>query len=209
MFRLFTRKNNGKTECSEVVNTASSEKDMNQMNDYFEITIAGCTRRLKKFPVNDKIDIAAFILFGDVEITEKSAEALLAKLPEFDMILTPEAKSIPLAYEMSRQSGKKYIVARKGLKVYMGNALSVDDQSITTKGLQKLYLGEDDAAELKGKKVVVLDDVISTGGSLNAAVCLAEQAGCEIVAKCAVLSEGDANDRDDIIVLGKLPLFFK
>lgn len=179
------------------------------MNDYYEITIAGCTRRLKKFAVNDKIDIAAFILFGDVEITEKSAEALLAKLPEFDLILTPEAKSIPLAYEMSRQSGKKYIVARKGLKVYMGNALSVDDQSITTQGLQKLYLGEDDAAELKGKRVVVLDDVISTGGSLTAAVSLAEKAECEVVAKCAVLAEGDACKRDDIIVLGNLPLFFK
>ncbi len=186
-----------------------SEKDMNQMNDFYEITIAGCTRQLKKFPVNDKVDIAAFILFGDVEITEKAAEALLKKSPAFDVILTPEAKSIPLAYEMSRQSGKKYIVARKGLKVYMGNALSVDDQSITTQGLQKLYLGEDDAAELKGKRVLVLDDVISTGGSLNAAVRLAEMAGSNIVAKCAVLAEGDAKDRDDIIFLEALPLFFK
>ena len=186
-----------------------SEKDMNQMNDFYEITIAGCTRQLKKFPVNDKVDIAAFILFGDVEITEKAAEALLAKAPAFDVILTPEAKSIPLAYEMSRQSGKKYVVARKGLKVYMGNALSVDDQSITTQGLQKLYLGEDDAAELKGKRVLVLDDVISTGGSLNAAVRLAEMAGSNIVAKCAVLAEGDAKDRDDIIFLEALPLFFK
>lgn len=189
--------------------STSMEKDMDKMNDFYEITIAGCKRQLKKFAVNDKIDIAAFILFGDVEITEKSAEALLAKCPEFDLILTPEAKSIPLAYEMSRQSGKKYFVARKGMKVYMGNALSVDDQSITTQGLQKLYLGEDDAAELKGRKVLVLDDVISTGGSLNAAVALAEQAGANIVAKCAVLAEGDACKRDDIIVLGNLPLFFK
>ena len=206
MFGLFKNK---KADEKAAVNSDATEKDMNEMNDYYEITIAGCKRQLKKFAVNDKLDIAAFILFGDVEVTEKSAEALLAKLPDFDLILTPEAKSIPLAYEMSRQSGKKYIVARKGLKVYMGNALSVDDQSITTQGLQKLYLGEDDAAELRDKRVVVLDDVISTGGSLNAAVTLAEQAGGNIVAKCAVLSEGDANDRDDIIVLGKLPLFFK
>lgn len=182
---------------------------MENRNDYYEITIAGCKRLLKKYPVNEKLDIAAFILFGDVEITEKSAAALLAKSPEFDLILTPEAKSIPLAYEMSRQSGKKYIVARKGLKVYMGNALSVDDQSITTQGLQKLYLGEDDAAEMKGKRVLVLDDVISTGGSLHAAVALAEQAGAEIVAQCAVLAEGDASQRDDIIFLEALPLFFK
>ena len=207
MFGFFKRKNKAADEAAD--HFTSTEKEMEQMNDYYEITIAGCKRQLKKFAVNDKIDIAAFILFGDVEVTEKSAEALLAKLPEFDLILTPEAKSIPLAYEMSRQSGKKYIVARKGLKVYMGNALSVDDQSITTQGLQKLYLGEDDAAEMKGKRVVVLDDVISTGGSLQAAVALAEQAGSNIVAKCAVLSEGDANDRDDIIVLGNLPLFFK
>lgn len=179
------------------------------MSDFYEITIAGCTRQLKKYPVSDKVDIAAFILFGDVEVTEKSAAALLAKCPAFDIIFTPEAKSIPLAYEMSRQSGKKYIVARKGLKVYMGNALSVDDQSITTQNLQKLYLGEDDAAEMKGKRVLVLDDVISTGGSLNAAVALAEQAEANIVAKCAVLAEGDAKNRDDIIFLEALPLFFK
>ena len=205
MFGLFKHKKTAAVDAAE----KTTEKDLNKMNDYYEITIAGCKRQLKKFAVNDKIDIAAFILFGDVEVTEKSAEALLAKLPEFDLILTPEAKSIPLAYEMSRQSGKKYIVARKGLKVYMGNALSVDDQSITTQSLQKLYLSEDDAAELKGKRVVVLDDVISTGGSLNAVVTLAEKAGSNIVAKCAVLAEGDAKDRDDIIYLEALPLFFK
>ena len=207
MFGLFRKKN--KAAGNAAGNTDSTVKEMNTMNDYYEITIAGCKRQLKKFAVNDKIDIAAFILFGDVEITEKSAEALLAKLPEFDVILTPEAKSIPLAYEMSRQSGKKYVVARKVMKVYMGNALSVDDQSITTKGMQKLYLGEADAAELKGKSVAVLDDVISTGGSLNAVVALAEQAGSDIVAKCAVLYEGDANDRDGINVLGNLPRFLK
>ena len=179
------------------------------MSEFYEINIAGCTRQLKKFAVNDKLDIAAFILFGDVEITEKSAAALLAKAPDFDVILTPEAKSIPLAYEMSRQSGKKYVVARKGVKVYMGNAISVSERSITTQNDQKLYLGEDDIADLKGKKVLILDDVISTGESLKAVETLCEQAGGIIVAKCAVLAEGDAKDRDDIIFLEPLPLFFK
>lgn len=179
------------------------------MSEFYEINIAGCTRHLKRFAVSDKLDIAAFILFGDVEITEKSAAALLAKAPDFDVILTPEAKSIPLAYEMSRQSGKKYVVARKGVKVYMGNAISVSERSITTQNDQKLYLGEDDIADLKGKKVLILDDVISTGESLKAVETLCEQAGGIIAAKCAVLAEGDAKDRDDIIFLEPLPLFFK
>ena len=179
------------------------------MDEFYEIEIAGCKRRLKKFPVSDKLDIAAFILFGDVEITEKSAAALLEKCPDFDVILTPEAKSIPLAYEMSRQSGKKYIVARKGLKVYMGKPLEVSERSITTQSEQKLYLGEDDVTDLKGKKVLIVDDVISTGESLRAVEKLVEQAGGFIAAKCAVLAEGDAKDRDDIIFLNPLPLFFK
>lgn len=179
------------------------------MSEFYEIKIAGCTRKLKKFPVSDKLDIAAFILFGDVEITEKSAAALLEKCPEFDVILTPEAKSIPLAYEMSRQSGKKYVVARKGVKVYMGNAIDIAERSITTQKEQHLYLGEDDIADLKGRNVLIVDDVISTGESLKAVEELARQAGANIVGKCAVLAEGDAKDRDDIIYLEPLPLFFK
>lgn len=179
------------------------------MEEFYEIKIAGCTRKLKKFPVNDKMDIAAFILFGDVEITEKSAIALIKKCPKFDVILTPEAKSIPLAYEMSRQSKKKYVVARKGVKVYMGNPIKVSERSITTQNEQNLYLGEDDVADLKGKNILIVDDVISTGESLKAVEELAKQAGGNIVAKCAVLAEGDAKDRDDIIYLEPLPLFFK
>lgn len=179
------------------------------MEEFYEIKIAGCKRKLKKFSVSDSMDIAAFILFGDVEITEKSAKALLKKCPKFDIILTPEAKSIPLAYEMSRQSKKKYIVARKGVKVYMGEPLKVSVRSITTQKEQTLYIGEDDAAELKGKKVLIVDDVISTGESLKAVEELVNQTGGEIVGKCAVLAEGDAKDRDDIIFLEPLPLFFK
>lgn len=179
------------------------------MDEFYEIKIAGCTRKLKRFAVSDKLDIAAFILFGDVEITEKSAEALLKKCPDFDVILTPEAKSIPLAYEMSRQSGKKYVVARKGFKVYMGSPVKVSVQSITTQKEQTLYLGEDDVADLKDKNILIVDDVISTGESLKAVEELAKQAGGNIIGKCAVLAEGDATERDDIIYLEPLPLFFK
>ena len=171
--------------------------------------IAGLDRELKKFPVSDSLDIAAFILFGDVEITVAAAEKLLEKAPEFDYIITPEAKSIPLAYEMARQSGKPYIVIRKGVKVYMGNPLEVSVRSITTQKEQKLYLGEDEVALIKGKRVLIVDDVISTGESLIAVRKLVEAAGAIEAATCAVLAEGDAKDRDDIIFLEPLPLFFK
>lgn len=179
------------------------------MAEYYSMKIAGLDRELKKFPVSDSLDIAAFILFGDVEVTVAAAKELLAKAPEFDYILTPEAKSIPLAYEMARQSGKPYVVARKGVKVYMGNPVSVSVRSITTQKEQKLYLGEDEVALIRGKKVLIVDDVVSTGESLAAVRELVAAAGAIEAATCAVLAEGDAKDRDDIIFLEPLPLFFK
>lgn len=179
------------------------------MSEFYTMNIAGKKRDLKLFPVSDKLDIAAFILFGDTEITIAASEELLKKVPEFDYILTPEAKSIPLAYEMSRQSGKPYIIARKGTKVYMGNPIEVSVKSITTKQEQHLYLGEDEANLIKGKRVLIVDDVISTGESLAAVRTLLEKAGGIEAATCAVLAEGDAADRKDIIFLEKLPLFFK
>ena len=179
------------------------------MSEFHSMKIAGLDRELKKFPVSDSLDIAAFILFGDVEITVAAAEKLLEKAPEFDYIITPEAKSIPLAYEMARQSGKPYIVIRKGVKVYMGNPLEVSVRSITTQKEQRLYLGEDEVALIKGKRVLIVDDVISTGESLIAVRKLVEAAGAIEAATCAVLAEGDAKDRDDIIFLEPLPLFFK
>ena len=179
------------------------------MSEYYELKIAGLTRKLERFPISDKIDIAAFIIFGDVELTVAAAEELLKKVKEFDVIATPEAKSIPLAYELSRQSGKPYVVARKGVKVYMREPISVDVTSITTQHEQHLYLGSDEVDLMKGKKVLIVDDVISTGESLEAMRALIARAGAEISDCCAILAEGDAAKRDDIVFLEPLPLFFK
>lgn len=172
----------------------------------YEMTIAGCRRQLPVFPINEKCSIAAFILFGDVEVTIASARALLAKVPDFDVLLTPEAKSIPLAYEMARQSGKSYIVARKGPKLYMDHPFSVDVHSITTAKEQKLFLGQNEADQMRGKRILVVDDVISTGASLEAVLELVRHTGGEVAACCAVLAEGDAAKREDIIFLEPLPL---
>ncbi len=178
-------------------------------NKFFEIEIAGCKRQLPLCSVSDSLDIAAFIMFGDVEITVSAAEKILEKCPDFDIILTPEAKSIPLAYEIARQSGKSYIVARKGVKVYMTDPLEVAVKSITTDHLQHLYLSGAEAEKIKGKRVLIVDDVISTGESLLAVEALVNRAEGIIAARAAVLAEGDAANRDDIIYLAPLPLFPK
>ena len=167
---------------------------------YHEMTIAGCKRRLPICRVNDKMSIAAFIMFSDVEITIRTAEELLKKVPE--------AKGIPLAYEMSRQSGKKYITARKMSKLYMTEPVEISVKSITTAREQKLFLDQSELDQLNGKRILIVDDVISTGGSLYAMEEMIKRGGGEIVGKAAVLAEGVAADRKDIIYLEVLPLFF-
>ena len=179
------------------------------MSEFYTMKIAGLERNLEKFPVSDTLDSGAFSIFGDVELTIKGCEELLKKTPDFDVIITPEAKSIPIAYEMSRQSGKPYVVARKGIKVYMRNPLDVSVRSITTQKEQHLYLGETEVQLLAGKRVLILDDVISTGESLKAVQTLVEKAGGTVAACAAFLAEGDAAQRDDIVFLEPLPLFFK
>ena len=175
---------------------------------YHEMTIAGCKRRLPICRVNDKMSIAAFIMFSDVEITIRTAEELLKKVPDFDIIFTAEAKGIPLAYEMSRQSGKKYITARKMSKLYMTEPVEISVKSITTAREQKLFLDQSELDQLNGKRILIVDDVISTGGSLYAMEEMIKRGGGEIVGKVAVLAEGVAADRKDIIYLEVLPLFF-
>lgn len=174
---------------------------------YYKMNIAGLERELPLCKINDELYIAAFILFGDVEVTEATARDLLKKAPEFDIVITAESKGIPLAYEMARQSGKPYVVARKNEKLYMKNVITTEVNSITTDFVQKLCLGEEDAEFMNGKKILVVDDVISTGESLRSLEVLIAQTGGNIVGRMAVLAEGDAADRDDIIFLEKLPLF--
>ena len=175
---------------------------------YYRMNVAGLQRDLPICPVNDKLYIAGFVIFGDQELTAAGARELLSRAPEYDYILTAEAKGIPLAHEMARQAGDaKYILARKAPKLYMRDIFSVTVNSITTAREQKLYLDGADAALMKGKKILIVDDVISTGESLKALEALAEKAGGIICGKMAILAEGDAQDRGDLIYLEKLPLF--
>lgn len=176
----------------------------------YTLQVAGLTRELPICAVDDKLDIAAFIMFGDVELTVNCARELAMLAPEHDVLITAEAKGIPLAYEMARQLGaNRYLIARKGPKVYMKNPISVEVKSITTAKMQRLYIDKDDAAFMKNKRVLIVDDVISTGESLSAIETLVDQAGGNIVGRMAVLAEGDAQNRPDITYLAPLPLFFK
>ena len=175
---------------------------------YYRMRVAGLERDLPICPVTDSLYIAGFVIFGDPELTEACARELLAKALAYDYIITAEAKGIPLAHEMARQAGdKKYILARKGPKLYMRDIFSVSVKSITTAKEQHLYLDGADAALMKGKRILVVDDVISTGESLSALEALVEKAGGEICGRMAILAEGDAQNRSDIIYLEKLPLF--
>ena len=176
---------------------------------YYSMKIAGLDRKLPLCPLNDELYIGAFVIFGDAELTVASAAELLKKSPEFDYIITAEAKGIPLAHEMSRQSGKKYFVARKKPKLYMTGVFDVTVNSITTEGEQHLYLDTAEAEEMKGKRVLIVDDVISTGASLSAVRTLVEDAGAIIAGNMAILAEGDAQERKDLIFLEPLPLFDK
>ena len=178
------------------------------MERYYTLKLAELERKLPLCPLNEKLSIAAFVMFGDVELTEVSARELLKLAPAHDVMITAESKGIPLVYEMSRQSGvNRYILARKSPKLYMRNVIRYEVKSITTEGGQTLYLDGDDAAYLRGKRVLIVDDVISTGASLSALEHLVIEAGGTIVGKMAVLAEGDAITRKDIIALAPLPLF--
>ena len=174
----------------------------------YEIQVAGLTRHLPLCPISDTLMIGAFVIFGDVELTCACARELLKLAPEFDYMVAPEAKAIPLVHEMARQSGRnEYFLVRKKKKAYMDGVFEAIDRSITTEGEQKLYMDGADAKKMKGKRILILDDVISTGGSLAAVESLVEQAGGTVVGRMAILAEGDAAKRKDIMFLEPLPLF--
>ncbi|MBR6028763.1 MAG: adenine phosphoribosyltransferase [Clostridia bacterium] len=174
----------------------------------YPMHVAGLKRDLPLCRVNDELYIGAFVIFGDCELTIACARELLKRAPEYDYMITAESKGIPLVYEMARQHGdKKWLLARKGVKVYMNNVLEVEVQSITTAARQRLFIDGDDAALMKGRRILVVDDVISTGESLRALETLVEKAGGTVAGKMAILAEGEAQDRPDLIYLEKLPVF--
>ena len=175
---------------------------------YYRMTIAGLERDLPICPLNENLMIAGFVIFGDPELTTACSQALLDKAPEYDYMISAEAKGIPLVHEMARLAGnQKYFLARKAPKLYMTGVFGVEVKSITTAATQHLYLDKADADLMKGKKILIVDDVISTGESLRAIEELVAQAGGEIVGRMAILAEGDAINRDDLIFLEELPLF--
>ncbi len=175
---------------------------------YYPIKIAGLDRKLSICPLNEKLSIGAFVIFGDQELTVAAAKELLKLAPEYDYLITAEAKGIPLVHEMARQNGdKKYMLARKAAKLYMTGVFKVEVNSITTAKKQELYLDAADAEMMRGKRILIVDDVISTGESLSALEALVNKAGGNIVGRLAILAEGDAIGRTDIKYLEKLPLF--
>ncbi len=180
------------------------------MKEFYTIDVAGIKRDLPLCRLTDELYIGAFVIFGDVELTEVSAKALLEKAPDFDIMVTAESKGIPLAHEMARQSGKNtYILARKAPKLYMKNVIKTEVKSITTSKVQTLYIDQSDVDKMNGKRVLIVDDVISTGESLHALEALVERSGGTIVGRMAILAEGDAIGRPDITYVQKLPLFDK
>ena len=174
---------------------------------YYRMNVAGLDRDLPVCRVTDDLYIAGFIIFGDPELTVACARELLAKAPAYDYLITAEAKGIPLIHEMARQAGDStYFVARKAPKLYMRDTFEVAVNTITTAKEQHLYLDGVDAEKMKGKRILVVDDVISTGESLSALEALVEKAGGIICGRMAILAEGDAQNREDLIYLEKLPL---
>jgi adenine phosphoribosyltransferase len=182
--------------------------EVKSMKDIYSIEIAGVKRDLPIVKIGDNLSIASFVIIGDTELVCLAAPKIIEKLPQVDILVTAEAKGIPLTFEISKLlKMKKYIVARKSIKPYMNSPIVDEVMSITTQKKQILCLDEQDALEIKDKRVAIIDDVISTGESIQAIERLVEASGGIVVAKAAILAEGDAASRKDIIYLEHLPIF--
>lgn len=189
-----------------IISNIYTKEEKNMLT--YNITVAGCSRDLPICPLNDSLSIAGFVIFGDVELTCRCAEELNKKIPPHDIMITAESKGIPLIHEMARQQGiNDYVLARKGLKLYMVDPVEVKVRSITTAREQTLYIDKFDVEKLKGKRVLVVDDVASTGESMDALEKLVEAAGGDVVGRAAILAEGDAKDMKNLVYLEELPLF--
>ena len=181
-------------------------------NEFYELNVAGLTRKLPKVKINDELAIASFVMFGDTELIEACAEAIIlhpdfAALNEIDLLCSPEAKSIPLVHAVARRLGINYVIARKSVKGYMSDPIVEKVQSITTIGAQTLVLDRCDVEKLEGKRVCIVDDVVSTGGSIVGLEKMLEKIDCEVICKAAVLLEEAGYDKDDLVYLEKLPIF--
>ena len=177
-------------------------------NRFYEMNIVGCIRKLPIFRISDQMSIASFVLLGDAELVVKAAAKLVEKIPEVDYLITAEAKGIPLVQEMARLLNmKRYFVARKSVKPYMQDPFVTEVYSITTQKKQILCLDREESEMIRGKKILIVDDVISTGESLKAMETLVEKAGGVVAGKAAILAEGDSAQRKDIIYLEALPVF--
>ena len=180
------------------------------MNDHYELNICGISRSLKKVQVTPNLVIASFVMLGDTELIERCADALHEKMKnmeKIDMLVCPEAKGIPLTHALAVRFGVDYVVARKSIKGYMENPITAEVKSITTTEKQIIVIDEIDAAKLKGKKVCVVDDVVSTGGSLRSVEDVLAKTGCTVISKVAVLLEEGGYSGDDLVYLEKLPVF--
>jgi len=181
-------------------------------NEFYELNVAGLTRKLPKVKINDELAIASFVMFGDTELIEACAEGIIlhpdfAALNEIDLLCSPEAKSIPLVHAVARRLDINYVIARKSVKGYMSDPVIEKVQSITTIGAQTLVLDKSDVEKLKGRNICIIDDVVSTGGSLIGLENMLKKIDCEVVCKAAVLLEEAGYDKDDLVYLEKLPIF--
>ena len=179
-------------------------------DDFYELKVVGLSRKLPKVKIHDELTIASFVMFGDTELVEKSADHLCEKLftlEKCDYLVCPEAKAIPLTHACARILGVNYIVIRKSIKGYMSDPISEKVESITTVGEQNLVLDRVDIDKINGRNVAIIEDVVSTGGTIASVEKLLDKVGANVVCRAAVLLEDAGYENPELIYLEKLPIF--